>query len=136
MDKIDKQILALLKENSRISVTDIAAKVNRSRVAVSNRINHLVANGDISHFGAVLRRKPFHAIFQITLNPNRQCDDVIPDFRQRYSLVKALSVTGTTDLFIWYDADSSAEAHQAWSWLSKRPEVKSVVTHVVVKTYE
>lgn len=136
MDNIDNQILGLLSENARLSATDIAAKVNRSRVAVTNRINRLIDGGEIAHFGATLRRKPFHAIFQIALNPNKKCDDIVPEFRRRYALIKAWSVTGSTDLFVWYESDSAAQAHDARGWLCGRGEVKSVITHVVVKTYE
>ncbi|MCP3763419.1 Lrp/AsnC family transcriptional regulator [Domibacillus sp. A3M-37] len=54
IDEIDKQILSLLHENSRISYTDIAKQVDLSRVAVQARINNLTEQGVIEKFTTVI----------------------------------------------------------------------------------
>lgn len=54
IDEIDKQILSLLHENSRISYTDIAKQVDLSRVAVQARINSLTEQGVIEKFTTVI----------------------------------------------------------------------------------
>lgn len=41
MDELDGKIIALLKENARLSYSDIAEQVGLSRVAVKNRVKHL-----------------------------------------------------------------------------------------------
>lgn len=47
MDEIDNQIIALLSADARITTTEIAGKVHRSRVAVQNRIDGLIKKGEI-----------------------------------------------------------------------------------------
>ena len=42
LDKIDRHILSLLHENSRISYTDIGKEIGISRVAVQTRVNTLL----------------------------------------------------------------------------------------------
>ncbi|MFS0762523.1 Lrp/AsnC family transcriptional regulator [Peribacillus phoenicis] len=54
VDEIDKKIISVLHEDARISYTDLAKKVELSRVAVQMRINHLVENGVIERFTAVI----------------------------------------------------------------------------------
>lgn len=50
MDEIDKKIIGLLQDNSRISITDIAKTINLSRPSVSERITRLVEKGILEKF--------------------------------------------------------------------------------------
>ena len=40
-DKIDEQILEELRRDSRVPITDLSRKVNRSRTAVQSRLSRL-----------------------------------------------------------------------------------------------
>lgn len=50
MDEIDKKIVELLQDNSRISITDIGKIINLSRPSVSERITRLVEKGILAKF--------------------------------------------------------------------------------------
>lgn len=50
MDEIDKQIIGLLQDNSRISITEISKFINLSRPSVSERIARLTEKGILSKF--------------------------------------------------------------------------------------
>lgn len=50
MDEIDKKIIELLQDNSRISITNIAKKINLSRPSVSEKIARLVEQGILAKF--------------------------------------------------------------------------------------
>nr|WP_312214789.1 Lrp/AsnC family transcriptional regulator [Clostridioides sp.] len=52
LDNIDKQLIILLQEDSRISITDLSAKVNLSRPSVNERINKLIDKGILKNFSA------------------------------------------------------------------------------------
>ncbi|MBY8911642.1 Lrp/AsnC family transcriptional regulator [Bacillus sp. YC2] len=54
LDETDKNILSILHEEGRISYTDLGKRVNLSRVAVQNRIQHLMEAGVIEKFTAVI----------------------------------------------------------------------------------
>lgn len=54
IDEIDKEILSILHENSRISYTDIGKQLNLSRVAIQSRINSLMEQGIIEQFTTVI----------------------------------------------------------------------------------
>lgn len=56
MNDTDRQILALLRENARISVTDLAKKVRISRATVQKRIELMESEGVIN--GYTIRVKP------------------------------------------------------------------------------
>lgn len=59
--EIDARILDLLKENARLSYTDIGRMVGISRVAVKNRIENLEASGVI---------RGYHVVTDETAGPN------------------------------------------------------------------
>lgn len=52
MDAIDKKIITLLQENSRLTITELSATINLSRPSVSDRINKLMDSGVLQGFTA------------------------------------------------------------------------------------
>ncbi|WP_199617631.1 Lrp/AsnC family transcriptional regulator [Paenibacillus alkalitolerans] len=73
IDEIDRQIIAILNKNGRISYTDLAQEIGLSRVAVQNRINALMENGVIERFTAVINPEKIgitvSAFFNIDVEP-------------------------------------------------------------------
>ncbi len=136
MDHIDKQIISLLSTDARMTITEIAGNVHRSRVAVQNRIEVLIKSGEILGFGTYLRRKAVPAIFEICLKPKSKCEDILPKFKSKFDINKAWSVTGNKDLIIWAEVDEAQDLQVMRTFLSEQPEVLSVSTHIVIKTYE
>ena len=56
MDDTDRQLISLLRENSRLPVASLAAILGLSRATVQNRIDRLIADGTIAGF--TVRLKP------------------------------------------------------------------------------
>lgn len=54
MDHIDIEMLEILQEDGRISVSDLSKKLNLSRPSVSERMMRLQEKGIIDHFSAVV----------------------------------------------------------------------------------
>jgi DNA-binding Lrp family transcriptional regulator len=136
MDDIDKKIIGFLSVDARMTTTEIAGKVHRSRVAVQNRIDALIKSGEILGFGVYLRRKAVPVLYEICLKPKSKCDDILPKFRAKFNINKAWSVTGNKDLFIWAEVDEAQDLHVMRTFLSEHSEVSCVSTHIVIKTYE
>lgn len=57
MDRIDMEILELLKINSRVTVSDVSKKINLSIPAVSDRMKKLEEKGVIQQYTTILSRK-------------------------------------------------------------------------------
>ncbi len=55
MDDIDHKLIALLRQNGRASIADLAAALGVSRGTVTNRMNRLETTGVIRGYTAVLR---------------------------------------------------------------------------------
>lgn len=50
MDKVDEQIIAALKDDSRVSLAQLARQVHKSRTAVESRVQKLIEKGIILGF--------------------------------------------------------------------------------------
>lgn len=74
MDDVDKEIIALLRQNARMTIKEIAAKVMLTSPAVSERIRRLEKNGVISGYtvklNPVLSGETIHAIISIYVPKN------------------------------------------------------------------
>lgn len=56
MDNIDQIILGLLKDNARMSVTELAEKVHVSRATIKKRMEYLESSGIITDIRFVLNQ--------------------------------------------------------------------------------
>jgi len=54
LDNIDKQIIRLLQQNARISMTELASRVGLSKTPVAQRVQNMEKSGLISAYRAVL----------------------------------------------------------------------------------
>lgn len=57
LDRIDREILAQLRVDARLSIRTLAAQVHISRTAAHTRLQNLVKHGVITGFGAQVDRK-------------------------------------------------------------------------------
>ena len=62
MDNLDLQILDLLKENSRISVTEISKQIGRSHSATRLRLAKIIESGVIERFTVVVNTEILEAL--------------------------------------------------------------------------
>ena len=101
IDEMDKKIISLLHEDARISYTDLAKKVEISRVAVQARINHLVENGVIERFTAVINpaKVGIHvsAFFNVEVEP-KYLDSVARQLEEEPSVTSLYHMTGPSKL--------------------------------------
>lgn len=130
LDTFDHAILTLLRQNARLSVSEIAKQVNLSRSAVSQRMTRLEQTGIITGYHAALSlsssavRAYLIAIFQ---TPNCR------SYGKRlgiYPEVKhAHSVAGDLDLLIFVEAPSMERLSQIRDEISAWSEVSSIKTY-------
>lgn len=136
MDDIDREILILLKQDGRMSATDIGARIGRSRAVVSARMQAMVDEGSISGFTVLTPPPPISVLFEIRFSRHGLCESMVQHFRARYSLEHAWSVTGESDLFIKAGAATTVEIHEMRNHLAAHGHTTRIVTHTVMKTWQ
>ena len=109
MNDTDSQILGLLRDNARMSFTDLAHKIRVSRATVQKRIEYMEMNGII--MGYTIRIKP-----SANQNTIRAWMNIMVEGTQTRAVVKALrldsavqtlhTTNGKWDLLVELESDS------------------------------
>lgn len=125
LDEIDKQIIKLLQENSRITLVDIAREIEElTENAIRNRIDKLEAEGYISDYTVRLNPKKFGKNIMTIFNLN-----VLPE-KIPLALKKLKKMDEITDVYLTTGGYSVTiigyfEDHTAVAKFIKR-ELKSI----------
>lgn len=109
MDDIDRQLIAHLRDNARISVASLAKKLRVARGTVQNRLARLEANGTI--VGYTVRLKPqveeqrIRALMTVAVEGNRT-ESVLKALRGEPAVASLHSTNGRWDIVAELRADS------------------------------
>ena len=116
MNDLDRQLIALLRENARMPVVALAKKLRVARATVQNRIARLEQEGVI--VGYTLRLKPeeevhqIRAIMSLAVESNRE-EAVMRQLRGHVSVVTLHSVNGRWDLVAELRLDTLGHSRRA-----------------------
>ena len=103
LDEVDRKILTLLSENSRMSYVDIGEEVGLSRVAVKNRVLALEERGVIEKYTVIINpqkiSRTISAYFEIAINP-ASYDDVVGLLMRNHYITKVYQVTGSSKFHV------------------------------------
>lgn len=103
MDDIDKRIIELLQNDSRISITDISKIINLSRPSVSERITRLIEKGILEKFTAYIpAQKIGHKVsfFMEISDIKLPSDQIVNILLSNEYVTEIHCVTGTTNYIV------------------------------------
>lgn len=137
MDKFDQQILALLRNDARLPVAQIARAVNLSRTAVSERIRHLEQQGIIQgyHARVATPETPAVQVFLELSYTNNRCEEYVEQIRAFPEVKRCCGISGDTDMLLYVEAPTMARLIEIRAAIENLPKMKRVKTHVVMKEW-
>jgi len=106
LDKVDKQLLKLLGENSNVTVKDLATAVKLSATPVFERVKRLETNGYIKKYVALLDAEKLNYGLIIFCNIKlKQHDkgignDFVNDIMQLTEVVECYNISGDFDFLL------------------------------------
>lgn len=139
MNDLDRQLIALLRENARMPVVALARKLRVARATVQNRIARLEQDGVI--VGYTLRMRPeedawqIRAIMTVAVESNRE-EAVMRHLRGHVSVVALHSVNGHWDLVAELRLENLEAFDRLISSIRAMPGVKATETSIVLATYK
>ncbi|WP_405118814.1 Lrp/AsnC family transcriptional regulator [Pseudomonas leptonychotis] len=137
MDKFDQQILALLRADARLPVSQIARAVNLSRSAVSERIRQLEINGVISGYHAQVAT-PGEAAIKVYLElfySGGRCEHYVELMRVFPEVRRCSGISGETDMLVYIEAPTMQRFSEVRGEIENFPGMQKVKTHMVVKDW-
>ena len=139
MNDTDSQILGLLRDNARMSITDLANKIRVSRATVQKRIEYMEMNGII--MGYTIRIKP-----SANQNTIRAWMNIMVEGTQTLAVVKALrldsavqtlhTTNGKWDLLVELESDSLESFDKILERIRNISGIYNTETSILLSTYK
>ena len=138
MDDLDQQLIALLRQDARLSVADLAHKLQVSRGTVTNRLRKLEDTQVI--VGYTVRLKPeaqterIRAWMGVLVEGNRT-REVIANLLGEPSVAALHDTNGRWDLLAELEVGSMAELSQALERIRLLSGIRGTETSILLSTY-
>jgi len=139
LDRIDTQLLAELKANSKVSHAELSAKVNLSRNAVRVRIERLERDGFIKGYTIIsgdgdASQNLTTALMFVYRHDRMRGGDVINSLRKIPEVVACDVMTGDFDLLVRVEAEKADRIRQVWQQIAEIPGVRDTLTAFVLSS--
>lgn len=137
LDDVDKQLLEALRLNSRAPIADLARHLSMSRSTVKDRIGRLEHRGVIKGYTVVLGedvikgRVSAHVMVRISSDVSGH---IIRHLKGIPEVSKAYAISGTYDLIVMVDAESTGELDRVLDDVRAIDGIHETLTSVVLST--
>jgi DNA-binding Lrp family transcriptional regulator len=139
LDDVDRQLIALLRDNARLSVVTLAKQLRVARATVQNRITRLETNGVI--VGYTVRLKPaaeahrIRALMSIAVQGNRAAD-VLKTLWGHPNVATIHSTNGRWDLIAELRADSLENFDRVLGTIRLLDGISNTETSILLSTHK
>ena len=138
MDMTDIRILALLKENARISASEIGEKVSMSVSAIIERIKKMESAGIIMQYTIVLGSKKIgkdiSAFISVSLEHPKYNESFTDSVKAQTDIAQCYYITGDFDYILKVVTESTASLERTLNDIKRIQGVSQTKTIVVFAT--
>ncbi len=134
-DSIDRQILALLKQDGRMPLKTISGRVGLARSSVQERIARLEAGGVIRRYTIEEDRQAagLVAAYLWVRTESAICERIAPKLLALPEVVVCRSIAGELDMVAHVEAESPQRIAEIRAMVAVYDGVTSVETHLVLQ---
>jgi DNA-binding Lrp family transcriptional regulator len=138
LDAIDRRILALLRENAKLTFAQVGSDVGLSSTAVKRRVDRLQRDGVIAGYGARIDPHAFgagiEALIEIYCSDRTAPADVGRSLAGLDEIVSAFTVSGEADAVVRVRVESIATLEHFVEQLRRDPNIVRTKTLIVLST--
>ncbi|MDI9643906.1 MAG: Lrp/AsnC family transcriptional regulator [Candidatus Verstraetearchaeota archaeon] len=135
-DEVDRKILGMLKENSRIPFTKIAEEVGLSEAAVRKRTERLQQEGIIKRFTVEVETgEKVKAIILVSVQPSRPNPLVAQEIKRIEGVDMVLEVAGEVDIVALISGGSMQEVNRNIDEVRKIEGVIKTNSMIVLRSW-
>ncbi|WP_114766761.1 Lrp/AsnC family transcriptional regulator [Vibrio rhodolitus] len=142
MDQFDEKILTLLKQDARLSVSELAKQVNLSRSAVTARIKKLEKQGTILGYHANVASndnavviKAYLALKFDTSSSTHHCESYAAQIYEIEGVKWSHAISGETDMMLYVEVSTMEQLNSIRNQLHQIPELHQLTTHTVLTEF-
>ncbi|TKC88089.1 Lrp/AsnC family transcriptional regulator [Trinickia terrae] len=139
LDDVDRQLIALLRDNARMSVVELARRLKVARATVQNRLTRLETGGVI--VGYTVRLKPaaeahrIRALMSIAVQGNRG-PEVVKVLRGHPNVTTIHSTNGRWDLIAELQSDSLESFDRVLGAIRLIDGIANTETSILLSTHK
>ena len=135
LDDRDRLLMALLRQDARRPVAEIARRLNLSRTAVRHRLERLETRGTITGYTITgpTSAPGVQALMSIVLH-DASCAQLRAAIRHHAEVRRIWSVTGDTDTVVLLAAATLDDVRRIADFIGALPHVARATTQVVLDT--
>jgi DNA-binding Lrp family transcriptional regulator len=136
IDEVDRQIVALLREDARRSFQDLGQRVSLSAPAVKRRVDRLRSEGVIRGYTALVDARRFgwqaQAVVEVTTEGRFSGADVEAAVAGHPEVVAAYTVAGEASAILMVHAEDTVHLERVLERLRDTPAITRTRTSVVL----
>ncbi|MDH0718975.1 Lrp/AsnC family transcriptional regulator [Acinetobacter junii] len=139
MNNVDHIILGLLKDNARMSITDLAAKARVSRATVQKRIEYMESTGIITGYTVRYRPNVEKNIIRAWMNvmvEGTKAQAVIRELRLESAVERVHTTNGKWDILVELQSDSLENFDKALERIRNISVIYNSETSILLSTYK
>ena len=132
MDQLDREILSILRRDSRTPYTEIADRVGTSEGTVRNRVEQLIEDGIIERFTVATRTGNVKAMIELSVDVNVDTAAVSARIVEWKPVDFVWQVSGDEDIVLVADAADTAALNDLIARARELDEVISTKTRLIL----
>ncbi len=133
MDNLDREILAILREDARTPYTEIAERVGTSEGTVRNRVERMLQDDVIERFTISTRTGNVKAMIEIGVAVDVDTRDISDRMAEWDQVDFVWQVSGEEDIVLVVDAADTAGVNDLLSRARELDEVISTKTRLILE---
>ncbi|MFB6224423.1 MAG: Lrp/AsnC family transcriptional regulator [Haloarcula sp.] len=132
MDDLDREILSILRRDSRTPYTEIADRVGTSEGTVRNRVEQLVEDGVIERFTVATRTGNVKAMIEVAVDVQVDTSAVSDRFAEWQEVDFVWQVSGEEDIVVVVDAADTDAVNGLITQARELEEVVGTKTRLIL----
>ncbi|MHA7662507.1 Lrp/AsnC family transcriptional regulator [Mycolicibacterium sp. HS_4_1] len=139
LDRVDREIIEILRQNARAPVSQIAHRVGLSTGPVSRRIARLERSGVIKGYVAVVDQQSvggIDAFTEVRLFGSIDTGEIEAIARELPEIKEVYTVSGDPDVLIRFRVDNADHLQRVVNAIRRSGKIASTKTLIVMKTWD
>lgn len=132
MDDLDRQILAILRRDSRTAYTEIADRIGTSEGTVRNRVERLIEDGVIERFTVATRTGNVKAMVEVGVAVDVDTSDISELIAEWTEVDFVWQVSGEEDVVVVADTTDTGTLNNLITRARELDEVVSTKTRLIL----
>lgn len=138
MDETDQKLVAVLRQNARASISELASRLELSRATVRTRLDRLIADEEILGFTVVLKEDladiPVRGITLIEIE-GKGDERIISRLRGFPEIQTIHSTNGRWDLIVEFGAETLSDLDQVLRQIRRIDGINASETNLYLTTH-